>query len=108
MPDPSRRDVNPPALGGVAERFAAVASSIEQQHSDEQVLRALSDAQTVCDQLAAAEASDTHRQLLQHVKIVFETWQQVWHRLGTQREFRLAVAREARLWTKRLGGSAGG
>lgn len=107
MPAPSPREAPSAAFGRVAGQFAAVAACVEGRRSDDEVLRALSDAQSVCDQLAAAEGSATTTQLLQNVKTVFETWRQVWPRLGSQHEFRQAVAREARLWAKRLSGSAG-
>jgi hypothetical protein len=46
--------------------------------------------------------SQERRALLAHVQTAAQTWREVWPRLGGQREFRHAVAREARLWSKRL------
>lgn len=105
MPDPSPRDAPPAAFGQVAERVAVIADGLEAHRDDAQVLQAIREARAVCERLAAAEGSATTQQLLKNLTVVFETWQQVWPRLGVQREFRLAVAREARLWAKRLSGS---
>ena len=56
----------------------------------------------LCEQAAGRAGSGALNALLANVSTALRTWQDVWPRLGTQRDFRVAVAREARLWAKRL------
>ena len=55
----------------------------------------------LCAQLAVQEQAEV-KQLLTNVQQALQTWQEVWPRLGTSGEFRAAVAREARQWSKRF------
>ncbi len=86
----------------VAARFTALAASVEESRPDATLMARMRTTQTWCERAAAAERSATRRQLFTNVQQSLATWQQVWPRLGAQREFRLAVAREARQWAKRL------
>jgi len=83
----------------LADRLETVAAGIESRQSDDAVIALLCLAQQACDRLAAHPAQGAAWSTLGQA---LQTWQQVWARLGGQRDFRLAVAREARLWAKRL------
>ena len=79
-------------------------STAIQQHQPVTVItELLTGTITSCDR-AAAEASGgpVQQRLVTDVKPALETWQRVWPRLGTDQDFCLAVAREARLWSGRL------
>ena len=75
----------------ITHALTALADGIEARQDDPQVLARLAQARAACRPTAGDAQLVT----------VLEAWQQVWPRLGAQREFRLAVAREARLWAKR-------
>ena len=85
-----------------AARLAAIASGIEAQRPDDTLRDLLEQACSSCERAAAGERSRELASLLAQVQTAARTWGDVWPRLGRQREFRLAVAREARLWSKRL------
>ena len=91
-----------PSLEQLAAWLTAVASSSEAHHPDATVVELLGKIQSSCERAAVSGASDEQRQRLTQVQAATQTWQQVWPRLGAQRDFRLAVAREARIWSKRL------
>ncbi len=88
----------------IATSFAEIAARIEGQARDEALRALFTQAQVLCQQAADHAPSAELRQLLTNVQAALTTWHQVWPRLGTQRDFRLAVAREARLWSKKLSG----
>ncbi len=99
------RDVAEDRVIQVAAGFAAIASCIEERGSDDALIERLRTTKVACEQAVAAERSAERKRLLTEVQPALETWRDVWPRLGTKREFRLAVTREARLWSKRFSGS---
>ena len=86
----------------VAERFAAIASCVQEHQPDEAVVRLLTQAEVLCEEAACEEASGELKTLLMDVRTALQTWQAVWPRLGRQPEFRRAVAREAQQWSTRF------
>ena len=88
-------------MGSVAEHIARVAEQVDAGAGDAEVQELLAAARTRCAQEAAG-AAPGQRRLLANVQTALATWAEVWPRLGRQREFRAAVAREARLWSTRL------
>lgn len=86
----------------IAASFAEIAAQIEGQAQDAALRASFTQAQVLCQQAADHAPSAELKQLLTNVQAALTTWHQVWPRLGTQRDFRLAVAREARLWSKKL------
>ena len=89
-------------LGRVETTFATLASLIEARKPADLIQRALADLDAVCAQASAQEQGGASQELLRNVSTAAQTWGQVWPRLGQQQEFRLAVAREARMWAKRF------
>ena len=72
------------------------------EREPETVLTAmLEETRSLCE-WAVSESSGELQSLLTNLQQPLTTWQQVWPRLGAQEEFRLAVAREADLWSRRL------
>jgi hypothetical protein len=86
----------------VAAHFAAIASCVQERQPDRTLTALLAQTQLLCAEAAERERSADLKRLLTNVGAALQTWQQVWPRLGTRDEFRLAVAREARLWSKRF------
>jgi len=84
-------------------QFQRIAKAVEQRQPDLTVTEAIKAAQALCAEAALAERRPTTRILLTNVQTALETWQTVWPRLGAQKEFRQAVAREAHLWSRKLG-----
>ena len=95
------RDPHPQRLAQIAEGFTSIASCVEHRKPDAALMKALEETRTLCAWVAP-ESSGTIRTLLTNVQTALSTWQQVWPRMGSQREFRQAVAREANLWSRRL------
>jgi len=93
-------------LGRLAEQCLAVQACIDEQRAEAQLLEALQHARQQCEAAAAHAVGAGEQELLGRLTTVVGTWQQVWPRLGAQRDFRSAVAREARLWAQRLAESA--
>ena len=81
----------------VAALLLRLADAIEQDRQDAVILEALRQARAARSANGSA-ASETSRR----VDTVLEAWQQVWPRMGGQRDFRMAVAREARRWAKEM------
>ena len=81
----------------VAALLLRLADAIEQDRQDAVILEALRQARAARSANGPA-ASEAFRR----VDTVLDTWQQVWPRMGGQRDFRMAVAREARRWAKEL------
>ena len=90
------------ALSLVADGVAVIASRIEERGPQAALMEAFARAQALCEASAARESSSETGHMLASVKMAVQTWQQVWPRLGPQQEFRLAVAREASQWSRRL------
>ena len=86
----------------LADRFSSIVACAESHRPDAAMLETLAQTAAACADAASAEQSPEAKQLLINLQTAVTTWQQVWPRLGAQREFRLAVAREAKLWSKRL------
>jgi len=86
----------------LAEHLVAVAEGATARTSDEDIVTRLTQAERLCEQVAAEDASTALQALVSNVRTALQTWQAVWPRLGGQREFRQAVAREAGLWSRRL------
>ncbi len=86
----------------LAEAFSVITSTIDQAQSDPVVSGAFVQAIELCEQARAEESSTETRHLLANVQTALETWRHVWPRLKHQEEFRLAVAREARLWAQQF------
>lgn len=86
----------------VAAQFDAISAAAEARQPQRQLVALLEQAMTLCRHTDGLNGQEAQRRLLAHLTTVLQTWRDVWPRLGTQREFRLAVAREARLWAQRL------
>ena len=99
---PSPRAASGPSASDAAQAFAAIADCVEADGSAEQVIARLRAAWSQCDRAASARSAGDAQHRLSNVQQALETWQRVWPRLGSQREFRAAVIREARLWAKTL------
>ena len=84
-------------------QFQRIADAIEQRVSDRLVTETLETAQALCAEATAHAPDAAARTLFTNVHTALETWQAVWPRLGAQKEFRQAVAREAGLWARKLG-----
>ena len=93
-------------LQRVSERFTAITAAAEDDERHAIMGTALSQTKAACEEAAAHEQSGDVKQRLTDVASALQTWQDVWPRLGTQPEFRLAVSREARLWSKRFADAA--
>lgn len=90
------------SLARVSALFETLAAVIEARKSDETVHSALAALKAVCAQTVAQELPRASKDLVSNISTAIQTWEQVWPRLGGQPEFRLAVAREARMWAKRF------
>ena len=82
----------------LAAHFAAIASCIEECCPEATLQGLMDQAKAFCEMPGSPEL----KPLLSHLSTVLQTWQDVWPRLGGQREFRAAVAREARRWSQQL------
>ncbi len=90
------------AAAGIEE----IASAIDGRRPDAVLIELLGAANALCERAAATQTAEG-KVALTTLATALQTWQQVWPRLGREQDFRLAVAREARLWAKRLGAFAG-
>ena len=89
-------------LAEVAAHFAGIASGIEAATAQADVMALMEDAERFCSQATLSQSGEL-KELLSNLVTALHTWQAVWPRLGKQQEFRLAVAREARQWSARIG-----
>lgn len=89
------------ALGDLVAQFERLAQAIQERSSEASLAELLRDSEQSCQRAAKEQTGET-KTLLMNVATAVQTWRQVWPRLGSQSEFRLAVAREAELWSKRL------
>ena len=96
------RDPPQQRLERLAAHFERIASCIRQRQPETALAETLRQTRAFCEWAAAEERSTSVKQLLLNVTMALQTLQAVWPRMGTQREFRLAVAREADLWSRRL------
>ena len=81
--------------------FAAIAACIAERRPEAALSIILTDVEMRC-RWAADTSAEPVRSLLINLTQPLQTWRQVWSRLGAQPEFRLAVVREAELWSRRL------
>ena len=96
------------ALEPLLATLVEIASCIQERRPEAALAELLVRAQGLCEQAAVERLSgEVGARLLADVKPALQTWQQVWVRLGCDPEFRMAVAREAHLWAKRLADLAG-
>jgi len=86
----------------VAESFAHLAAGLAGREPDADLLERFQRTESLCKRAVAENAPAELNSLLPKLQAALQTWQEVWPRLGTQREFRQAVAREADLWSRRL------
>ncbi len=100
MRTPRREPSNgqPPRL---AAAVAQITSTINARQPETNVLKALRDAQVLCEEVGGQSAGELQI-LVQQLNTVLDAWQRVWPRMGQQQDFRLAVSREAELWSRRL------
>ena len=89
--------------GRLEAQFQRIVDAIEQRQSDQLVTETLETARALCAETATHASDAAARTLFTNVRTALETWQAVWPRLGAQKEFRQAVAREAGLWARKLG-----
>ena len=89
-----------------AHRFLALASGIQGERPEATVTEALGQAEALARKLSESGASTETRTLAAQLTTALQTWRTVWPRMGSQREFRSAVAREAVQWAKRLSPAA--
>jgi len=83
-------------------QLTAIAVAVEERQPEAAVLKLLRETTMLCERLTAEATVPQLKTSLAQVQTAADTWQKVWPRLGSQREFRQAVAREARLWSQRL------
>lgn len=96
--------MKPPAPASVqqlADLLVQLAVAIEMKQPTSPVQRLLVDAQAQCEQ-AAVQAPAEMKILLMNFMDALRTWDNVWPVMGARPEFRQAVAREARQWSKRI------
>ena len=95
------RSPPPKQLKCIAANFAKLASAAKDPYREAALTALLEETRLFCE-WAASETTGESRSLLTNLQQPLTTWQQVWPRLGAQQDFRLAVAREAQLWFRRL------
>lgn len=95
-----RSDVPSNPIRQVAANFEQIASSIEAAQSPAAMCALLEQTMAWCRQPAGRVGQA--EMLLSNLATALQAWRQVWPRMGTDREFRLAVAREARRWSTQL------
>lgn len=86
----------------IAANFATMATLIEEQKPSVLLTEVFVRTQALCEGAVAQESRAEAKTLADNVQSALRTWQQVWPRLGSESTFRQAVAREARLWSKRF------
>ena len=99
-PDAHKPTLPEPGLAEVAARFAEIASSIEAGNTDASIMALMEEGERLCGH--TVPGPDEAKELLPRLVTMLQTWRTVWQRLGRQHDFRLAVVREARLWSARI------
>jgi len=89
-------------MTSIAAAFADIAEQIDGRAQEETLREVFARTQTLCQEAVARASSADMRQLLGNVQAALARWHEVWPRLGGQRDFRSAVAREARLWSRKF------
>ena len=97
----SPRDPGRSAPADIAARFAQLASAVEAGRPEAVVTALLEEAEASCRRGAQESRGET-ASLLANLTQALKTWREVYPRMGRQREFRLAVCREAGMWSRRL------
>ena len=96
------------ALEQLMTSLVVLAAAIQERRPATAITELLTTTIASCDRAATeAGGAAVQQRILKDVKPALETWQRVWPRLGTEQDFSLAVAREARLWSGRLGELSG-
>lgn len=94
------------SLSLLIDSFTKLACAIEEQKDESSIQQLLAEMtqaiQQVLGRTLEAEQTPEIREWLPKLCTVVETWQGVWPRLGQQLEFRMAVVREARSWSRRF------
>ena len=91
------------ALEQLMTSLVALAAASQERRPATAITELMTTAIASCDRAATeAGGAGVQQRILKDVKPALETWQRVWPRLGTDQDFCLAVAREARLWSGRL------
>lgn len=88
-------------LADLGAELTQLARIIRERRADGAIIATLSQTQSRCAPLGGPVRPEA-QVLLATLHEALEAWRRVWPRLGTQEEFRLAVAREADLWARRL------
>ncbi len=91
-----------PSVTRLTTQLGGITAAIEDGKPDAMITTLLSELQQACEVLTIQPSSASVMQWVGNLKVVIQTWKEIWPRMGGQREFRLAVAREARLWSQRL------
>ena len=102
MGAPSRPEAAAGVFGPLAGALETIAETLEAGRGSTDVTAALHEAAARCQ--GRGDLPTDQQRLFQNVHTVVSTWREVWPRMGARREFRQAVAREARLWARRLRG----
>jgi len=90
---------SPNSLQELSQDFLQLAEAVDA--SGARVPTALSTAHALCARLIPQQTGATQT-LLEDLAHRLEVWQQVWPRLSKDGGFRIAVARESRLWAQKL------
>ena len=102
----SARDAHEPAppeihLVEAALHFTRIASSVETGKPESSIMALMDETERLCHH-AAVIHGDEAKELLPCLVTMLQTWRTVWQRMAGQQDFRLAVAREARVWSARV------
>ena len=85
----------------LSDGLLALAEGIESRQASETIPLLLEHVQTVSEQVGR-DAPASSKDLSGHITTATKAWYDVWPRLSKDRDFRLAIAREARGWAKRV------
>jgi len=88
-------------LGHLASNLSRIAWLSDRPQEQQTLLQVLRESEYFAEWTAAHWSFEVQEMLLQ-VQVRLAMWRRVWPRLGSQREFCQAVAREAQQWSKRL------
>ena len=90
------------AVTRLTTQLGSITAAIEGGKSDTAITALLTELQRTCEEWTVQPSSASAKQWVSNLQTVIQTWKEIWPRMGGQREFRLAVARETRLWSQRL------
>ena len=86
----------------ISGQFLEVADQVEKHGSPQAIEKLMAKLRQDCAGAAGRSASQEAKAVLGQVQQALDTWKSVWPRLGQQKEFRMAVVREARAWSTRM------